>query len=151
MKRHYIQTVEQEEKKIRTILARDFSASLLNNTKWRELITSLKELPVNYRIKFIDVEMPLDGYLSHRTNEFYDSNWGRVPILSVEWMEVCTFETRVRGLWVPPDYISHGPEIERRLTCLNIPYQLSDGYIRVTGHLRKGHAMPSNPSFKRDA
>ena len=148
MKRHYLPTLEQEEKKIRAILARDFSAHLLNNTKWREIITSLEELPVNYRIKFIDVETPLNGYLSHRTEEFYDSNWGLIPILSVEWMEVRTVETRALGLMVPPDCINHGPEVERRLKCLNIPYQLSDGCIRITGHLRRGHTTPPNNSFK---
>ncbi|MNV32859.1 hypothetical protein D3C71_1242090 [compost metagenome] len=128
----YRPSLMQEEKEIRAILARDFSARLLNNTKWRELLTALEQLSVSYLIKFVDVSSAMHGSLSHRTDKFYDSEWGPVPILAVEWIEV-----------------EHSaPEVIELLGSLNLPYKLEPSSIRIIGHLRKGEHMPPNNSFK---
>jgi hypothetical protein len=139
----YIRSLAQQEREIRAILARDFSARLLNNTKWRELMASLDELPLSYRIKFVDVPAPLEGWLSHQTDKFYDSPWGPVPILCVEWLEILNEQKIIRGQLLAPETISHACEVQRRLSELNIPYQLLPDCIRITAHLRKAQAMPA--------
>ena len=128
----YRPSLMQEEREVRGILKRDFSASLLNNTKWRELLEPLESWGMSYEIKFVDVAAPMRGSLSHRTERFYDSMWGPVPILSVEWIE-----------------LHHpGPEVQALIKELNVPYEMTGGAIRVIAHLRNGHPMPPNNSFK---
>lgn len=136
----YIQSLAQQEREIRAILARDFSARLLNNTKWRELMASLDELPLSYRIKFVDVPAPLEGWLSHQTDKFYDSPWGPVPILCVEWLEILNEQKIVRGQLLATETISHACEIQHRLRALKIPYQILPGCFRITAYLRDGQA-----------
>lgn len=77
----YIRSFAQQEREIRAILARDFSARLLNDTKWRELMAWLDGLSLPCRIKFVDAPTPLEGRLFYLNDKCYDSWWGPVPIL----------------------------------------------------------------------
>lgn len=129
---NYRPSLMQEEREVKATLAREFSARLLNNTKWRKLLTVLEPLSVSYLIKFVDVSSATHGSLSHRTDRFYDSEWGPVPILSVEWIEIEHPSTEVLEL----------------VTSLNLPHNLKPDSIRIIAHLRNGDHMPPNNSFK---
>ena len=43
------------EKETHAIIARDFSASRMNATKWREIIEALSDLLLNYRFQWVHV------------------------------------------------------------------------------------------------
>ena len=55
------QKMAAEEKDIRALLRRDFSASRMSATKWREAVETLRDLPLRYTVKFVDVDQPLGG------------------------------------------------------------------------------------------
>ncbi|GHA76804.1 DUF6678 family protein [Cognatilysobacter bugurensis] len=128
----YYPSLMQEEREVRAVLKREFSASLLNNTKWRELLQPLEAWGVTYDIKFVDVGAPVRGSLSHRTDRFYDSRWGPVPILSVEWIQLHDPE----------------PKVQHLVEALKLPYVATGGAWRVVAHLRNGDPMPPNNSSK---
>lgn len=128
----YRESLEQMKSAIKVVLARDFRASLMNNTKWRELLVRLDQLQVGYWIKFVDVAAPMTGYLEHRTDDFYDSDWGPLPILSVEWIEVRPVQEAVLAL------------VEQ----LGVPFERMTDGVRVTAHLRNGEPMPANNSTR---
>lgn len=130
--KRYYPSLLQEERRVKAILRRDFAASLLSNTRWRELLGPLEAWRVPYTIKFIDVAAPMAGRLSHRTDRFYDSEWGPLPILSVEWIELPD----------PP------PEVSALIERLNLPCELKGDAVRVVAHLRAGQPMPSSGPFE---
>ena len=129
---NYRRSLMQEEREVEATLAREFSACLLNYTKWRELLTVLERLSVSYLIKFVDVSSAMHGSLSHRTDRFYDSEWGPVPILAVEWIEIEHPATEVIEL----------------ASSLNLAHNLGPDSLRIIAHLRNGERMPPNNSLK---
>ncbi len=128
-----------EEKEVRAIIARDFSARRMSSTRWQEAIDSLQDVPYDKgRVKFVDVGEPLDGFLTPATETYFDSNWGPVLILSVEWLEIDPVQEVSQGLLLKPQRIDHSGEIKRRLQVINVPYEWVDGYIRIVGYVRDG-------------
>ncbi len=125
-----------EEKEVRAIIARDFSASRMSNTRWRQALWSLEGIPGERRVKFVDVEEPLAGFLRPATAPYFDGWWGPVLILSVEWFEIEPIERVSRGMLQEPKCINHGPDVERRLQEINVPYQRVEDSIRIIGHVR---------------
>jgi len=51
----YQQKNQAADKDARAIIARDFSASRMNATKWREVISDLGDLGLRYRLRWVDV------------------------------------------------------------------------------------------------
>lgn len=125
-----------EEKQIRAVLQRDFSASRMNATKWREAVETLSKLPLQYRIKFVDVDHPLDGGVLVATKKHFDSRWGPVLILSVEWLEIDALERISDGLLLKPKQIDHTQEVQQRLNAIGVPYTQAGALIRIIGHVR---------------
>ncbi|MBK6907469.1 MAG: hypothetical protein IPH08_10440 [Rhodocyclaceae bacterium] len=128
----------KDEERARRIIARDFSARLLNNTKWDRLLDSLREVTIShsYRIKFVDVTEVLEGSLRPATEKYFDSLWGPVPKLAVEWFEIDPVQIKPRGALLKPETIDHSVEIEGRLKELNVEYQRQGAAIRVVALVR---------------
>ena len=127
-----------EEKEVRAIIARDFSASRMSNTRWQQTLWSLEDIPGKRRVKFVDVKEPLDGWLRIATKTYFDSWWGPVLILSVEWLEIRPIEEIGRGMLQEPTQVNHGAEVERRLQEINVTYERVEDSIRIIGHVRNG-------------
>ncbi len=128
-----------EEKDIRAIIARDFFARRMSSTRWQEAINTLQDIPYNKgRVKFVDVREPLDGFLTSATETYFDSNWGPVLVLSVEWLEIDPIQEVSQGLLLKPQRVDRAPEIEQRLLEINVPYEWVNGYIRIVGYVRNG-------------
>ena len=125
-----------EEKEVRAILTRDFSASRMSNTRWKQTLWSLENIPGKRRVKFVNVGEPLVGWLRPATDTYFDSWWGPVLILSVEWLEIWPFEEIGRGMLQEPQRVNHGAEAERRLQEINVPYEWVENNIRIIGHVR---------------
>ena len=112
-----------KEKDVRAIIAGDFSARRMSNTRWRQALWGLEDMPCKRRVKFVNVREPLDGSVWPATQTYCDSNWGPVSIVSLEWFENRTTQEVSRGLLLKPDRIDHSIEIERRLQAINVPYE----------------------------
>lgn len=58
-----------EEKNIRALVRRDFSASRMSVSKWHKALDALHGLPLRYHVKFVDMDEPLEGGLSAATDK----------------------------------------------------------------------------------
>jgi hypothetical protein len=130
--------MEPEEREVHAIIARDFSASVMNNTKWRELANALKGLPLAYRIKWVDVAepKPLGGIWSATDRHFDTVDFGPFLTLSIEWLDIIP---NVQG----HDHVSAEraqEDVEVRLRAVSIPFHREGNSIRVTGHVRSEQA-----------
>ena len=119
------------------LLARDFSASRMSSTKWREAIAALIVIPVNIAVKFVDAPEMLnirfqpwpvgDGYV--------DSGNGHIFLLSIEWLDILPVEEVREGVAMQRKQVSHSVAVESRLQKINVPYQWEGENIRIVGHL----------------
>lgn len=130
------QKVQSAEKDMRAILARGFSASRMNTTKWAEVAES--RLPGASRIKFVDVAEPLKwGSFYHVTHDWFDGPFGPFTSLSIEWLEINPVQKVGRGLLLDPQVVNHAEEVERQLQAISVPYHWEGDWIRIIGHVRK--------------
>jgi hypothetical protein len=114
---------QAEERQIRALIAAEFSASLMNNTKWAELAEALRDLSLTYRCKWVDVAEPKEvSSLWSVTPKYFDSNFGPFLKLSLEWLDIFGAGTQ---------------ELEPRLRPLNIPFHREGNHLRITGHIRR--------------
>ncbi len=130
----------EEEQRVRKLLARDFSASRMNSTKWREAIAALMGIPVKIAVKFIDAREPLPIRFSQWPvdDSYVDSGNGHILLLSIEWLEVFPVAEVRGGVAMQRKQVSHSAEVESRLRKINVPYQWEGENIRIVGHVRNG-------------
>jgi hypothetical protein len=132
-------------RKLRSIISREFTSSMMNDTKWMEMLGALYELKLRYRLKLVTSESSTDwGFLVGGKGQDYPPHpfvegCGLSPVvtLEIEWLEIEPFERIQRGALVDDLKINRLEEVEERLTLLSIPYSLRNGVIRVTGHIRR--------------
>ncbi len=129
------------EKEIRAILARDFSASRMNATKWREVIEAIGDLELRYRLQWVDVSdasVWMRLWLPFPNSTYFDSgDVGPFRTFTIEWLEIDPTEKVNKGMLLEPERISHAEEIARRLQEINVPYHWEGSSIRIIGHVRK--------------
>ena len=111
----------------------------MNTTKWREVDEVLHDLPVCFRIKFVDV--PDEAFdlprFWHVTGDWMDSGpLGPFTSVSIEWLEINPIE-RIKKDLLEPTEISHASEVEKRLRSISVPYYQEKGLIRIVGHVRR--------------
>ena len=78
----------------RAIIARDFSASRMNATKWREVAETLQEIPWVCRFRWVyeaHVSEWMNAWLPHPGSTYYDTGpAGPFRTFTIEWMEINT-------------------------------------------------------------
>jgi hypothetical protein len=129
------------DKDAQAIIARDFSASRMNATKWREVIEELEEIPCLYRLRWVDVpdvSLWMGLWIPFLNSTYFDSAVGQFRTFTIEWLEIDPVEEVSQGLLLKTQHIHHTVEIERRLQAINVPYEWSEGYIRIVGYIRSG-------------
>ena len=133
------QKILSQEKDTHAIIRREFSASRMNTTKWREVAGALGGLGIFCRIKFVDQPKVFDlPNFWHVTGDWLDcGTLGPFTSVSIEWLEIDPMETISRGLLLEPSLVDHLQEIERRLQEASIPYHLEAGRLFIIGHVRK--------------
>jgi hypothetical protein len=133
------QRIQAPEKDTRAILARDFSASRMNTTKWKEVAECFAGLSVECRLKFVDMDKNFErGRFWYVSGDWLDSgSLGPFTANSIEWFEIDPVEEIQDGLLLQPRRIDHTAELETRLQSASIPYQWENDLIRIVGHVRK--------------
>ena len=126
------------EKNTRAIIARDFSASRMNSTKWAEVIECLSELNLRYQIKFVDVPDKVFEVrnLWHVTGDWFDGLLSPFKAISIEWLDINPMEEEDRGILQKPKLINRAEEAEKWLASKSIPYHWENSAIRIIGHIR---------------
>ena len=95
------QKIQAQEKDTQAILQRDFSASRMNTTKWKEVAECLTDLSVSRRIRFADVAEVLEiGSFWNVTRDWFDcSSFGPFTSVSIEWLEINKKRGSLPHLW----------------------------------------------------
>lgn len=134
------QKIEAREKNVLAIIQRDFSASRMNNTKWQKLNNALSDLPVAFRVKFVDVSeaLPLFSFWAVMPGRFDSAEYGPFTSVSIEWLDIKPH--RIPPLELEEIHAAH-EHVERRLCSIHVPYFWSGDYIRVVGHVRKSEQV----------
>lgn len=139
--------------KLRTVIKRECDGSRMNDTKWLKLFDALRDLPLQYRVKFVDMDgvTPWSRVIvvavgdSSQAPVPYIEGQGYSPelVLALEWLEINPVQRLTRGLLLPDEAVDHTPEVERRLQAAHVSCTQEGSFLRVTGHVRKPGA-PSN-------
>lgn len=119
------------------ILQRDYTASLLNDTKWMELFAALADLPLWRRLKLVTEPEPgawTRTLQAGSTAAHLPLGWieggGYAPLrcLEIEWLEL-----------QPADASGDAElaEIEARLAPLGITSHRIGAILRIVGHVRR--------------
>jgi hypothetical protein len=125
---------------VRAILERDFSYSLMNNTRWMEVFDLLHDLRVRTRIKRIfDIEPGPWTWPSGGTNSWlpapYVDESHPFRVVEIEWLEIEPFaRIETEGAKMPVD---HTQALAERLQACHVPFTWHDGVIRIVGHQRR--------------
>ena len=132
------QRVDAWEKDVRAVITRDFSASRMNATKWREMIEALSDLPLLYRFQWVNVPGVsgwMDIWIPHAGSTYFDTGpAGPFRTFVIEWLEVDPYhQWEAKGRIAEQD---HSAEIERRLQEINVPYEWNENNIRIVGYVR---------------
>jgi len=132
------QKTQSADKDAHAIIARDFSASRMNATKWRTTIKSLADLGLHYRLRWVDVpdvSVWMHLWIPYPNSTYFDSGpVGPFKTFTIEWLEVDSYHQ-----WGSSGCIheqDQTTEVERRLQEKNIPYHWEDQYLRIVGHVR---------------
>ena len=128
------------DKDAHAIIARDFSASRMNATKWREAIDDLGDMGLRYRLRWVDmpdVSVWMGLWIPFPNSTHFDSaEVGPFKTFTIEWLEIDPFHR-----WAAKGGIAEqnqAQEIERRLQEINVPFHWEGENIRIVGHVRNG-------------
>jgi hypothetical protein len=134
----------KHKQKLHALIENEFGASLMNNTKWMEVIQLLKGLGLNCRVKLI-TSPEITDWRSARSPAppaYIETSRGPVLALEIEWMEIDPTQRIRRGALVSEE-IDRRKALESELRGLDAPHAWVDGVVRVTAHVRQSDASPS--------
>lgn len=126
---------------LRRRIARGQFTSVMNNTKWRELLDLLKCFEGALRFRRKDVGEPdpaLDAWCGELCHEL--GGWQ-----AIEWIEIDAREVVPRGQLLDPEIRDRTTVLKSTLAESGIPFSVEDGQVRVWGYVAPG----SSPSWER--
>lgn len=118
--------------KLRKIIAALGLTGLANDTKWNELITAMRNVPIAgwspaFRYRCVDSD-----FVSR-----WDGEWWHhlpFPFISVMWMELRYLEEIHRGRLVVPKVVDHSAEVAGLLGTIGFDYEKGATAFRVFGY-----------------
>jgi hypothetical protein len=118
--------------KLRKIIASKGLTGLASNTKWNELIDSMREAPQtdwgpSFRFQCIDSDFISD----------WDCEWYHhlpFPFISVLWFELSFIEEIHQGRLIEPRKIDHSSNIARLLEAIGFDFEVGADVIRIFGY-----------------
>jgi hypothetical protein len=110
--------------------------SVSNNTKWRQLLPMVKDLPCHKRIKFIDSDEPTRWQIGIGQPHpgYVEASGGPEKLKFVEWIEVERFERRYLGRLVPCEVVDHSERIRTILTGNQAAFKETDASFLIYGY-----------------
>lgn len=134
------QRTQAADKDAQAIIARDFSASRMNATKWREMVETLQDLKLRYRFRWVDVpdaSVWMGAWLPYPDSAYFDTTTvGPFRTFTIEWLEIGA-SYRLTDKSEPLEQ-EQAKEVEWRLQQINVPYHLEGQHIRIVGYVRNG-------------
>jgi hypothetical protein len=135
---------ETYRQKLWEIVERDFSVSLMNDTKWTEAVRLLREMGLRCRVKLItrDAPSPLSMLAVGRESRLplgYVEGCGYSPFrtLEIEWLDIDPVSGFRPGQPYAVKPSDHSEELEGRLRSLGVAFTRDGPVIRIWGHIRR--------------
>jgi len=122
------QKTEAADKDARAIIARDFSASRMNATKWRETVEALADLHPKCRVRWVDVPAVSDWmslWIPYPGSTYFDTSpVGPFRTFTIEWLKIDVSEQTGADV------------VEQRLQGIGVPFTREGCHVRLTGYVR---------------
>ncbi|MCL2309085.1 MAG: hypothetical protein FWC42_02255 [Proteobacteria bacterium] len=127
---------DKHKHKVKEELTRRGLGSLMNDTKWRELLAEIDKLPFSPPYQRKDVLHPEPEPRVFDTDVWYHGDWTEAihPLYSIEWVRIRPRHLKRVGQLLSPIIVSCEAELERVLQSLGQPYEKGDDSIWVYGY-----------------
>ena len=124
---------QQDRERLARYISRESLVSVMNETKWQEAIQALRGAigSVRFRVKELrGSEPPADRWESSFPDHLPH------PYKHIEWLEVDPVVRLPRGALLAPAVRDCTQAAEEALRRSSVPFQCTDGVIRLQGYLR---------------
>ncbi|WP_256080405.1 DUF6678 family protein [Massilia sp. YIM B04103] len=110
--------------------------SVMNDTKWRELLAGIDDLPFPPPYQRKDVLSSEASPESFDEDVWYQGDWneGIFPLFSIEWIRIRPRYLRHEGRLLPKSVIDCGVQLEQLLQSLKQPYEKFDDSFWIYGY-----------------
>lgn len=127
---------ERAKAKVRAAVAARGLVSVMSDTKWRELVSAVKNLPFApaYQIKDVMADAPIPP--SFEEDVWHTGDWveGLLPYYSVEWIRVRPRMLKHPGRLVSPRVDDIEREFLAVLHEVGVPHRKRDACIQIFGY-----------------
>jgi hypothetical protein len=125
---------KKNAERLRRYIQREQLASVMNDTKWRELRALMLEaasFSPRYRVKCLQEPSPPETA--------WDKDWRyHLPTFkTIEWLDIDPVQSDRKGRLVPAVQVDRTAELEALLGSRSIPFEHEGGFLRVYGYRRK--------------
>lgn len=129
------------KEKVQRIISERHLCSYMNNTKWNELVTAIKQempFPPPFDIKYLTEENTFCHYLDDGDVD-YCGDWSSAfppqeYYFQIEWIHVRPRYLKYRGRLVEPEVIDGSEIFESILKRYHIFYEEKDGLYYIYGY-----------------
>lgn len=134
--------LDEFKKKVYSIIEKRNLCSYMNNTKWDELITAVRNempFPPPNEIKYLTQDdIPQTKVLNE--DVYYWGDWNgeyfppREDYFNIEWIKVRPRYLKYRGKLIAPEVVDESKTFEAILIRYNIPYVEENGLYCIYGY-----------------
>ena len=133
-------TEEQRKgvERLRRYIEREQLRALMNDTKWREVITALRYIP-NFPIRFRVQCLRSEALPS------WDSSFPwhvPQPYSVIEWLDIDPIAHYHRGQLIPDATIDFSEQVVQALQSVSVPFSHEGPFIRIWGYARPTTTSP---------
>ncbi len=141
--------VDSFKDEVMKIVSEKQLCSVMNNTKWRELLDAVKALPFPppYQIKCVNVKEPTPEVFDR--DVWYWGDWSDealTPFYAIEWICVRPTYKKHRGRLIDDALIDETSEFISALDRHAIPYATDNGAFFIYGYKSTSNNQPKKAS-----
>ncbi len=131
-----ITSIDRDKVKVRAAIEARGLVSVMNDTKWRELVLAVKKLPFApaFQIKYVLGVAPVPP--SFEQDVWYGGDWGEglYPHYSVEWIRVRPRIVRHRGNYASPEVEDIESAFVAVVSEVGVPHRKRGDCIEIFGY-----------------
>lgn len=132
-----MQEIEKDKQKVRDEVQRRGLYSVMNDTKWKELIESLESLPFKPAYQYKGVLQDKADPETLEEPPYYLGDWGPEglePFFHIEWLKIRPRLSKHQGRLLQPAVIDISDEFVEILEKTGIPFCLDGQDVCIYGY-----------------
>lgn len=129
--------MDRDKAKVRAAVEARGLVSVMNDTKWRELVSDVKALPFAPAFQVKDVRDAAPTPLSFEEDVWYAGDWdeGLHPHFSIEWIRVRPRLVKDRGKFAAPEIANIEAAFVAVLRKVGVPHRKRGDCIELLGYV----------------